>query len=93
MKAATHADRLGDAAIEPHFIDLLNGLAGLLDTALNGAAKGAARENGFVLLVFPFDGRKGRANYISNAQRADVLTLLKEQVARFEGQPELAGKA
>jgi hypothetical protein len=29
---------------------------------------------GFVLLVFPF-GEEGRRNYISNAERADVLTL------------------
>ena len=33
------------------------------------------------------------ANYISNADRADVVTLLKEQLARFEGQPEMKGSA
>jgi len=44
-------------------------------------------------LFFPFEGREGRCNYISNAAREDVLTLLKEQVARFEGQPEMKGRA
>jgi hypothetical protein len=48
-----------------------------------------------VLLVFPFgEGEEGqRANYISNADREDVVTLLKEQIKRFEGQPEMTGHA
>jgi len=84
-------ERLGDGPIEPELRELLNGLAGGVDHVLNG--KEQPRRNGFVLLVFPFEGREGRCNYISNANRQDVLTLLKEQVARFEGQPELQGKA
>jgi hypothetical protein len=44
-------------------------------------------------MVFPFDSFDGRANYISNARREDVIVLLKEQLARFEGQPEMKGKA
>lgn len=57
-----------------------------LDRLLNGEAVGDDRPNGFVLLVFPFgvdDGR--RINYVSNAARAEMLTALKEIVARFEG--------
>lgn len=90
---ATKEERLGDAPIEPQLEGLMNRIATSLDYLLNGGRKGMERTNGFVLLVFPFEGREGRANYISNAERADVLTLLKEQVARFEGQPELSGSA
>jgi hypothetical protein len=47
-------------------------------------------------MVFPFsadaDGAH-RCNYISNASREDVVVLLKEQLARFEGQPEIEGRA
>lgn len=32
-------------------------------------------------------------NYISNAVRDDVVVLLKEQLARFEGSPDVTGHA
>jgi hypothetical protein len=35
----------------------------------------------------------GRVNYISNGGRADVVTMLKEITARFEGQAEAKGSA
>lgn len=39
-----------------------------------------------VLLVAPFDGPKdARVNYIGNADRTELLALMKEVVARFEG--------
>jgi hypothetical protein len=87
MTEATREEQLGDAPIEPEFRAMMNELAADLDTLLNPGPKAAARTTGFVLLMFPFD-RKGRANYISNANRADVVTLLKEQLARFEGQEQ-----
>ncbi|HEX3448390.1 MAG TPA: hypothetical protein VHS97_09060 [Isosphaeraceae bacterium] len=72
----------------------MNGLAQRLDIAFNGDAKGKARKTGFVLLVFPFGDNDGRANYISNgADRRDIVTLMKEQIRRFEGQPEMEGRA
>lgn len=38
------------------------------------------------LLVAPFDAPEGaRVNWVSNAQREDMLILLKEVSARFEG--------
>jgi hypothetical protein len=94
------AERLGDAAIQPEFREKMNALAGALDEVFNGAAKGKDRRNGFVLIVFPFQeaekvqaGGTGRTNYISNAKRADVVIMLKEQIKRFEGQPEIEGRA
>jgi hypothetical protein len=60
----------------------------------NGEKRGKAREVGFVLLVFPFGEKEGRCNYISNgADRRDIVTMMKEQIKRFEGQPEMSGRA
>lgn len=98
MSAVDKDHKLGDAPLEPKFHKMMNALAQSLDEIFNGDKGGAERETGFVLLVFPFtgpDGRKyqGRANYISNANRADIVVLLKEQLARFEGQPDVRGTA
>jgi hypothetical protein len=72
----------------------LNGVAKALDGTFNGNARGADREVGFVLLVFPFGEKAGRCNYISNgADRRDIITLFKEQIKRFEGQPDMTGHA
>jgi len=88
------AERLGDAPIEPEFYRLMNTIAGVLDEAFNGDKRGNERETGFVLLVFPFGDKEGRCNYISNgADRKDIVTMFKEQIKRFEGQPEMKGHA
>jgi hypothetical protein len=72
--------------------DLLQGMAMALDETLNGDERPG--KNGFVLLVFPFGGPEGaRTNYVSNANRKDIIVALKEIVARFEGQAEAKGKA
>lgn len=84
---------LGDAPIEPEYIKRMKAIASVLDETFNGEAKGKDRKTGFVLLVFPFDDHEGRTNYISNADRKDVVTMMKEQIKRFEGQPEMTGHA
>ncbi|MEJ6847490.1 hypothetical protein V3589_14880 [Sinorhizobium fredii] len=86
-----HNHTLGDAPIQPDLIHLMNGLAQGVDEILNG--HGGRKKNGFVLMVFPFNDHRGRCNYISNAQREDIIVLLKEQLARFEGQPDTEGHA
>jgi hypothetical protein len=85
-------ETLGDGPIEEAYRVKMNQLAGFLDEFFNGDLRGEDRQVGFCLMVFPFTS-EGRANYISNANRADVVTLLKEQLARFEGQPEMKGTA
>jgi hypothetical protein len=87
---AKEQNQLGDAPIEPQYREKMNRLAGLLERFFN---EDGERKNGFVLMLFEFGDQPGRCNYISNANRADVVTLLKEQIARFEGQPELKGHA
>jgi hypothetical protein len=86
--------RLGDGPIEAEYVEKMQAVAQALDELFNGPVKGPARQTGFVLLVFPFGGKDGRCNYISNgADRRDIVTMMKEQIARFEGQPEVEGKA
>jgi hypothetical protein len=93
-------ERLGDAPIQAELHAKMNAIAKVLDETFNGKRKGEAREWGFVLIAFPFveaelakGGGSGRANYISNAKREDVVTMLKEQIKRFEGQPDISGHA
>lgn len=96
MKAADKHQKLGDAPIEERQREPMNVLADVIDEALNGDKSGADREYGFMLLVFPFGDKPNeghRANYISNARREDIIVLLKEQLARFEGQPDIRGRA
>ena len=72
--------------------NMMQSMASALDDVLN--EKGKPKQNGFVLLVFPFDGPEGqRTNYVSNGQRQDVVAALKEVIARFEGQPQQSGRA
>jgi hypothetical protein len=86
--------QLGDAPIEDKYHAQMQAIAATLDEFLNGETKGAARKVGFVLMVFEYGNIDGRCNYISNgADRADIVNLMKEMIARFEGQPELKGEA
>lgn len=68
-------ERLGDAPIEEASREKMNRLAALIDEFFNGDLRGEDRQTGFCLMIFPFEGFDGRANYISNASRADVVTL------------------
>ena len=81
-------------AIDIAYRAKMNTLAASLDKAFNGDKRGEDRETGFVLLMFPFGAEEGaRTNYISNADRRDIVVALKEIVARFEGQPAIKGRA
>jgi len=70
------------APIENAYFTVMNDLASVLDQVLNGDKR--PREKGFVVLMFDFGADK-RLNYISNANREDVISTLKEMVAVFEG--------
>jgi hypothetical protein len=83
---------LGDAPIDEKYRQMMNAVAEALDRTFNDDARGADRKVGFVLLVFEFGEKEGRCNYISNgADRKDIVTLFKEQIKRFEGQPDMTG--
>ncbi|BBK37734.1 hypothetical protein STAQ_28120 [Allostella sp. ATCC 35155] len=86
--------RLGDGPIQPEFLAEMNAVASAIDVTFNGTTRGPDRKVGFVLLCFPFGATDGRCNFISNgADRRDLIALFKEMIARFEGQPEMKGRA
>ena len=81
-----------DEQISAKYRKSMNDLAHALDEMFNGTAKGPDRKVMFTLLVGEFH-TDGRVNYISNGQRSDIVLMLKELIARFEGQPETKGTA
>lgn len=87
-------NKLGDGPIQKEYHAQMNAVAQALDKTFNGDAKGPDKKVGFVLMLFEYGNHDGRCNYISNgADRRDVVTLMKEMIARFEGQPEMSGRA
>lgn len=62
----------------------MNQIAQGLDDAFNGSVR--PKKIGFVLLMAEFGNTDGgRVNYISNGERADMIAMMKEWLARAEG--------
>jgi hypothetical protein len=70
--------------IDPALTSVMNEIGGVLARAIKDTASSSGRKQGFALFVFDF-GQDGRINYISNANRADMLATLKEFIAKAEG--------
>jgi hypothetical protein len=71
--------------ISPELIEDMNEIAGMLDRCFNG--RELPKRVGFALLTYNFGEQiegTGRVNYIGNGRRSEVLTALKELVARWE---------
>lgn len=83
------SEQLGDGPIDPALVAGMTRVANVIDGVFN--PPGRPRQTGFVLMAFPFNDFDGRCNYVSNAAREDIVVLLKEQLARFEGMPEPKG--
>lgn len=80
-----------DSEIEPEYLNSMVGLGRALHEIFNGEGTPLPEAKiGFFLGVFKI-GDEGKFNYISSANREDIKTLLKEMLARFEGQPEVTG--
>lgn len=77
--------------IEPRYTREMNTLARVLDDHFNGDER--PKRVCFVLLVTEFNNMAGRVNYISNGKRDEITVMLKEILARREGQPEQTGTA
>jgi hypothetical protein len=64
--------------------EILQGVAKGLDDVFNGPVR--PKKYGFALLVFEFGKTdNGMVDYVSNAERNDMITAMKEWVARAEG--------
>ena len=86
--------RLGDAPVETQYREQMTAIMGALDEVFNGELKAPHKKVGIVLLTFLYGDTSGRCNFMSNgADRKDIIILMKEMIARFEGQPEVGGRA
>lgn len=83
--------------IEPRVRSQANAIAMTLDDFLNGGKLPGLprkRKYGFGVLIFEFGKiEAGRMNWISNAERADMIVALKEMVAQLEGRVQAKGRA
>ena len=73
--------------IQPELVEQMNMIGRAIDMSFNGNANPIDKKVAFALFIFPFGQPNGehRANYISNAQRPDIIATLKEFIARMEG--------
>jgi hypothetical protein len=85
--------RLGDTPVDAEYHSKMVAIVETLDDLFNGQKPRPPKKVGFVLLVFPYGTEDGRrCNFMSNgADRKAVTVLMKEMVARFEGQAETKG--
>ncbi|MDP2150046.1 MAG: hypothetical protein Q8K13_10440 [Parvibaculum sp.] len=84
---------LGDGPVTEKYREQMTAIMATLDEFMN--TPGEKRSVGIVVLTFPFgETPEGRCNFMSNgADRKDLVVLFKEMIARFEGQPEMKGRA
>ena len=69
--------------IQKEHRERMNAVANAIDQGFN---PGGSKKVAFVLLTANFgDYEGGRVNYISNGHRADIVSMMKELIARFEG--------
>lgn len=78
--------------IQADLHQVMDRMGAVIDDALNPSGP---RNWGFVLLMFDFNNpADARMNYLSNADRTDMICAMKELVANFEGRaPESTGHA
>lgn len=75
------------APIQEQYRKQMNDLARKIDRWFNGKPKPNKKPKvGFILLTAEFGKMEGgRVNYISNGEREDMITMLREYLARVEG--------
>ena len=74
---------IGNQPIDPNIKGAMQDAAQAIDWFFNGSGP---KVTGFVLLAFPMNGvdKDARCNYISNANRLDIVRLLREQANRLD---------
>jgi len=88
MSAGEHD--YGDAPVEERYREEMATVMRAINFYLNGDTPIPERKVACIVMMFNFGEGPGRANYMSNGiDRRDVITLMKEQIARFEGMPEV----
>jgi len=84
---------LGDGPVEDRYRAQMHAIM----DAINEFVNPEERKTAIVIMMFPFvEFEKGdsRCNFMSNGvNREDLTVLMKEMIARFEGQAEAKGRA
>jgi hypothetical protein len=78
---------VSEDGIEMTMSEAMQNLAAALDRILNGekVATGGERNNGFILLVFPYGDQSGMASRISNGvATTDVMRIFEEQIRQHK---------
>jgi hypothetical protein len=76
---------IGDAPVQAEIEQRMKAVGGMIAEFINAEVpEGAPPKWGFVLLTFQFGDGAGRCNYMSNANRADIIELFKEQLQHLE---------
>jgi hypothetical protein len=80
---------IGSGPVDPRYIEAMKIVGRAIDTMFNPDGP-KQRTVGWIVITFAFGPTKegDRVNYMSNAERADVVTMLKEQLRYFEGQSD-----
>ncbi len=55
----------------------------ILQSLAHGLNEVLPQNWGFFLVTFPFEGERGRYNYVSNARRQDIIEAMRELVIKF----------
>lgn len=60
-------------------------LARMIDRHMNGEQRGQDRDVGWALIWFPYDNPGAKAGYMSSADRAQAVRVLREAADALEG--------
>lgn len=78
---------IDEGPVEERYVKKMRALAEIVDEMFNGSDRPphGVRRTGFVLLVFPFGEENGRMNYMSNADRLDMVKAIEELLDNMRG--------
>ncbi len=72
-----------DGELDKATRNMMQGTASALDDIFNGVdCPHEDKKYGFLVMVFPFSDENRRGNYISNCNRKDMITTMREFIAR-----------
>jgi hypothetical protein len=77
---------IGSGPVDPRYVEAMKTVGRAIDMMFNPDGP-KNRTVGWIVITFAFgNAKEGElVNYMSNADRADVVTMLKEQLRYFEG--------
>ncbi len=76
-------EEIVDGELDEPTRNVMKGTAMVLDDIFNGVdCPHEDKKYGFLVMVFPFSDENRRGNYVSNCKRKDIITTMREFIAR-----------